>query len=85
MTNGDAWERIRMFVAVEMPIRTLLRISDGHAPNLPDISYGFERATELSVLAATEAEKKFPVGHAGLKDRIEIAINKNKKDIVTDL
>ena len=85
VTNEDAWARIRMFVAVEMPIRTLLRISDGHAPNLPDISYGFERAMELSVLAATEAEKKFPVDHAGLKDRIEIAINKRKKDIVTDL
>lgn len=85
VTNPAAWAKIEAFVAVEMPIRTLLRISDGHAPNLPDISFGFERAKELSILAASKAENQFPLDHAGLKERVQKAIEKRKKDIVTDL
>ena len=51
ISNAVAWERIRMFVEVEDPFRQLLRISDGHVPNLHSIAYGFDIAKVKSLRA----------------------------------
>ena len=40
-----------MFVEVEDPFRQLLRISDGHVPNLHSIAYGFDIAKVKSLRA----------------------------------
>ena len=72
-------------VNVEIPIRTLLRLSDGHKPNLTEISFGFECASKQSVTAAAAAEAKFPVEYLGLSNRVGVAISKRKGDIVTSL
>jgi hypothetical protein len=85
VSNAPAWERIKIFTDIEVPIRTLLRVSDGQKPNLTEICYGFEFAKTQSVAAAVEAEGKYPVEYVGLSDRVETAINKRKKDIVTSL
>lgn len=57
------WDRVRFFVAVEVPIRTLLRISDGHSPNLSEMACGFEHARTLSLAAVAAAEVSFPLHH----------------------
>lgn len=49
ISNVVAWERIRIFVAVEDPFRQLLRISDGHVPNLPMIAYELVRRCKVEV------------------------------------
>jgi Protein of unknown function (DUF 659) len=85
VSNTPAWERIKIFTDIEVPIRTLLRVSDGQKPNLTEICFGFEFAKTRSVAAAVEAEGKYPVEYVGLSDRVETAINKRKKDIVTSL
>ena len=85
VSNAVAWRRISIFVDIETPLRTLLRITDGHKPNLSDVCFGFDKAKELSVLAATAAEKKYPVEYSGLTECIGTAIDKRKKDIVTSL
>ena len=46
ISNAATWERIKIFVDVELPLRQLLRISDGHKLNLADIAYGFEDASK---------------------------------------
>jgi Protein of unknown function (DUF 659) len=85
VSNAPAWERVKIFVNIEIPIRTLLRISDGLKPNLAEICFDFETAKRASVAAAVEAEGKYPVEYVGLGDRVERAISKRKKDIVTSL
>ena len=83
--KNSTWERIQVFVDVEIPIRTLLRISDGHKPNLADISYGYENARRKSLAAATAAVTKFPLIFVNLIEGVTGAISKRRVDIVTDL
>ena len=83
--KNSTWERIQVFVDVEIPIRTLLRISDGHKPNLADISYGYENASCKSLAAATAAVTKFPLVYGGLIECVTGAISKRRVDIVADL
>ena len=85
ISNAITWKRIEAFVDVELPLRQLLRISDGHQPNLPDIAYGFEDASTKSLAAAAVAEEKYPDMYSGLSDSVSAALLKRKKDIVTPL
>ena len=75
------WDRIRFFVSVEIPIRTLLRISDGHSPNLSEIAYGFEHARTLSLAASAAAEVKFPQHYERLQEQVDAKFIKRETDI----
>ena len=59
--NQKTWEKIAVFVAVEVPIRTMLRISDGHRPNLAEIVPLFDQAKKVAITAAIAAELKYPL------------------------
>lgn len=85
ISNAVAWERIRIFVAIEDPFRQLLRISDGHEPNLHLIAYGFEVAKIKSTAAVVAAEAQYPELYPGLKNDVDSIVKKRKKDIVSTL
>ena len=85
ISNPLAWERIRIFVAVEDPFRHLLRISDGHTPNLSSIAYEFDVAKLRCTTAIAAAETKHPDEYSGLNIEVNRIVNKRKKDIVSTL
>lgn len=85
ISNAATWERIKIFVDVELPLRQLLRISDGHKPNLADIAYSFEDASKKTLHAAAAAERKYPDKYLDLSQKISARLEKRKKDIVTPL
>jgi hypothetical protein len=85
ISNYEAWERIKAFVDVELPVRTLLRVSDGHQLNLPDICYGFEEAKSEGLVAVAAAEARFPEKYAQLGVRVTAAFEKRVKYVVTHL
>lgn len=86
VSNYDARERIRIFVDVELPIRTILR-SDGHEPNLPDTCYGSERSIfrehRRSCKAAVEA--KYPEKCVDLGVKVMDTFEKRGNDVVSTL
>jgi hypothetical protein len=85
ISNAATWERISIFVDVELPLRKLLRTSDGHQPKLIEISFGFEEASRESlVAAAAAAAARYPDYH-DLTEKITTILEKRKKDIVTPL
>lgn len=59
VSNASSWARIQTFVAVEIPVRKLLRMSDGHTPNLPQMCHGFKNAQKESLEAVQAATLKF--------------------------
>ena len=59
--NDETWDRIKIFVGVELPVRTLLRISDGHKPNLAEICPVYDHMKENSLAEANKAEIKYPL------------------------
>lgn len=81
--NQKTWERIGVFVAVEVPIRTMLRISDGRRPNLAQISPLFDQAKTEAITAAIQAESKYPLVFNDLCENCRTYIEKRKKDIVS--
>lgn len=85
ISNYEACERIKTFVDVELPVRTLLRVSDGHQLNLRDICYGFEEAKSEGLAAVAAAEARFPEKYAQLGVRVTAAFEKRVKYVVTPL
>lgn len=83
--NQTTWKRIKVFVAIEVPVRTLLRISDGDSPNLVHISSAFEQAMRESLKATLSAENVFPTVYTDFQTKISALFNKRKIDIVTKL
>ena len=85
VSNPAAWARIQIFVDVELPLRTLLRISDGHQANLTHMCYGYEEARKQSLAAASTATLQYPLLYAELHDKVLTAFDKRAGDIVTPL
>ena len=85
ISNSEAWERIRIFVEIEDPFRHLLRISDGHVPNLSSIAYEFDIAKMKCTTAVVAAENKYPDKYSGFTNDVNRIIEKRKKDIVSTL
>jgi hypothetical protein len=85
VSNPNAWERIQIFVEAELPLRTLLRVSDGHAANLPHMCYGYEDARGKCLAAVDAATLKYPDHYSGLRDKVIRALDKRAADIVTPL
>lgn len=85
VSNASSWARIQTFVAVEIPVRKLLRMSDGHTPNLPHMCHGFENAQKESLEAVQAATLEFPEIYTGLEEKVITAFSRRKKDIVTPL
>lgn len=85
ISNYETWERIKIFVDVEYPVRRLLRISDGHKPNLPEICFGYEDARKKSLAAVESAQKKYPLKYVTLFVDVTAAFEKRTKDVVTPL
>ena len=81
--NSVTWKRIKVFVDVEVPVRTLLRISDGHRPNLAEISPVYDIMKSKSLEAARRAELYFPLHYEDLNEKCIIIFSKRQKDIVT--
>ena len=81
--NQRSWDRVKIFVAVEVPIRTMLRISDGHAPNLAEIPPLFEQAKVESLEACRLAEAKYPTVYPDLMRNCQTFFDKRKVDIVS--
>jgi hypothetical protein len=81
--NPVTWSRIKIFVDVELPVRTLLRISDGHRPNLAEISPVYDVMKRKSLEAAKAAEVKFRIHYEDLSEKCGIIFDKRYKDIVT--
>ena len=79
------WERIEAFVQVEVPVRVMLRISDGHTPNLAQMCFGFEQAERESINAVTAVVRKHPLLYYDLRQKVVAAFAKRKKDIVTPM
>ena len=85
ISNSLAWERIKTFVDVENPIRQLLRVSDGHVPNLSSIALGYDLAKGKCTAAIAAAEVKYPDVYAGLNIAVTLLLEKRRRDIVTPL
>jgi hypothetical protein len=68
ISDPVAWERLTIIVAVEDPIRHLLRISDGHVPNLTSIARGYDLARIKCTAVIATAEEKYPAINPGLND-----------------
>ena len=83
--NETTWKRIKVFVAIEVPARILLRISDGDSPNLVHNSSAFEQAMRESLKATLSAENIFPTVYTDFQTKISALFNKRKIDIVTKL
>ena len=79
--NIEAWEKLKGFVGIELPVRYLLRISDGHTPNLALLARHFELAQNESMTAATLYSHLFPQVVSYVKSMFQ----KREKDIVTKL
>ena len=71
--------------SVEYPVRRLLRISDGHKRNLPEICYGYEDARNKSLAAVENAQKKYPLKYVDLYVNVTAAFEKRTKDFFTPL
>ena len=85
ISNSVAWERIKIFVDVENPIRQLLRVSDGHVPNLSSIALGNDVAKAKCTAAIAAAQVKYPDLYGGHNISVTHLLEKRKKDIVTPL
>jgi hypothetical protein len=73
ISNAATWERISIFVDVELPLRKLL-------------SFGFEEASRESLVAAAAvAAARYPDKYHDLTEKITTILEKRKKDIVTPL
>lgn len=81
--NQETWDRIRIFVGVELPVRTLLRISDGHKPNLAEICPVYDHMKRDSLAEASKAEIKFPLYYEGLYRNCNNIFQKREKDITS--
>lgn len=85
ISNSLEWERIKNFVDVENPIRQLMRVSDGHVPNLSSIALGYDLAKGKCTAAIAAAEVKYPDVYAGLNIVVTHLLEKRRRDIVTPL
>ena len=81
--NRETWERINVFVDVEVPVRTLLRISDGHRQNLAETSPVYDVMKTKSLAAANAAETKYPLYYEDIHEKCSIIFDKRRKDIVS--
>lgn len=85
ISEQSMWKKVEVFVNIEVPIRELLRMSDGHKPNLADMSFGYDMAKSKSLKAAKDAELKNPELYSGLEAKVLAKFNKRRIDIVTPL
>lgn len=85
ISNSDMIKRIGVFVEVEVPVRELLRKSDGHVPSLTEMAFGFEHAQKNSLLGVDKAVLEFPDLYPNLRLRVDAAFRNRRKDIVTSL
>ena len=83
--NEQTWARIKVFVEVEVPVRTALRISDSNALSLAQMAFVFKRAKTSSLKGAMEAEANFPALYLDLTEKISALFDKRAKDVVTKL
>ena len=83
--SQDTWDRIGVFLDIEVPIRVALRISDSHKPNLAQMAPMFDQAQTKSLKAARRAAIKFPQHYTAMEEKIEALFVKRKVDIVTKL
>ena len=83
--NSTTWKRIQVFVDVEIPVRVLLRISDGNSPNLVHISPVFGHTMRESLKAVLAAENNSPSLYRDFQTKISALFDKRKVDIVTKL
>ena len=67
---------------VEVPVRTLLLISDGHRPNLAETSPVHDVIKTKSLAAANAAETKYPLYYEDIHEKCSIIFDKRRKDIV---
>ena len=78
--NSSLWARIKAFVALEMPVRKLLRFTDGNAPNLAELPWRFERAERQCVFAPVELSRADDVLYHGLDATIQEHFAKRRFD-----
>ena len=83
--NEQTWSRVSVFLDVEVPIRTALRISDSNAPNLGQMAQVFERSIAESMKGAMKAEGEFPAIYPDLAEKIRILCDRRRVDVVTKL
>ena len=95
--NLTAWKKLSGFLLVEMPVRVLLRLSDGHDPNLPTLCRQFEVTKRESLEAAENYTAEFggtleipgkgrrAARTVTVSDYVKEMFEKREKDIVTPL
>ena len=81
----ETWDRIGVFLDIEVPIRVVLRTSDSHKPNLAQMAPMFDQAQTKSLKAARKAETKFPQHYDSMEEKIDALFLRRKVDIVTRL
>ena len=59
--NRVAWDRLAVFVAVQGPLKILLRMTDVDTPNLSQVLYQFEQSSAECLLAAQKADENYPL------------------------
>ena len=90
--NADFWKRLDVYLGVMGPIKKVLRLSDGHEPNLATIAPLYEDMRAKILEAVLDAETLFAENHPlcklyneGMYDVIQRQIDVREADVVSKL